>query len=67
MTIAITLLFTINLFFKLKNSERVSHAAAQRRNVKRRSAAPLREKFLHEFFQNDRTRKGFVTSFSASP
>jgi len=67
MTVAITLLFTINLFLKLKNSERGSHAAAQRRNVKRRAAAPLREKFLHEFFQNDRPRKEFVTSFSASP
>ena len=66
MTVAITLLFTINLFFKLRNSQRFSHAATQRRNVNRRADAPLREKFLLETLQIDRTRKGFVTSFGAS-
>ncbi len=66
MTIVITLLFTINLFFKLRNSQRFSHVAVQRRNVNRRAAAPLREKFLLETLQIDRTRKEFVTSFGAS-
>jgi hypothetical protein len=34
MTLALTLLFTVNLYLRVVNAQKLSHAASQRRNAK---------------------------------